>query len=161
MEKRETVIVPDYSDRAKLADRYHAAGFNCAQAVVAAFADHFDMPIEGLLAANGGFGGGVGGTHDEICGAASGAVMAIGLLFPFTNGEDQQRKKEVYAISKEFRRRFQEIFGHTVCRDLLNARPGISEKTPAAARLGLTRHCDIMIVTAVEIVEELLREYRQ
>ena len=32
------------------------------------------------------------------------------------------------------------------------------ERTPAAARMGLTGHCDIMIVTAVEIVEEILNQ---
>ena len=32
------------------------------------------------------------------------------------------------------------------------------DTTPAAKAMGLTGHCDIMIVTAVEIVEELLAE---
>ena len=32
------------------------------------------------------------------------------------------------------------------------------DTTPAARDMGLTGHCDIMIVTAVEIVEEMLAE---
>ena len=152
---------PDYTDRSRLANTYHAAGYNCAQSVAGAFADHFDMPLEALMAIGGGLGGGVGGTHEEICGAASGGIMALSLLFPFVDGDDQEGKKRIYAITAEFRRRFQDIFGHTVCGALLDACPGVTEKTPAAARLGLTRHCDIMIVTAVEIVEEMLKEYQQ
>ena len=152
---------PDYTDRPKLANSYHAAGYNCVQAVAGAFADHFDMPLESLIAIGGGFGGGIGGTHEEICGAASGGIMALSLLYPFVDGDDQSGKKRIYAVTKEFRKRFQEIFGHTICGELLAARPGVTEKTPAAARLGLTRHCDIMIVTAVEIVEEILREFER
>jgi len=153
--------VPDYTDRAKLANTYHAAGYNCVQAVAGAFADQINMPLESLIAIGGGFGGGIGGTHEEICGAASGAIMALSLLYPFVDGDDQAGKKRIYVITKEFRKRFQDVFGHTVCGNLLEARPGVTEKTPAAARLGLKRHCDIMIVTAVDIVEEMLREFER
>ena len=44
------------------------------------------------------------------------------------------------------------------CGDLLRARCGVSEKPTAGARLGLTANCDIMVVTAVELLEALLRE---
>ena len=64
----------------------------------------------------------------------------------------------IYAKAKEFRRRFEEIFGLTRCGELLKARPGVTDKNPAAQRLGVTAHCDNMIVTAVEIVEQMLAE---
>jgi AraC-like DNA-binding protein len=63
-----------------------------------------------------------------------------------------------YAQAKEFRRRFQEVFGLTRCGDLLRARPGVTERNPASQRLGVTAHCDNMIVTAVEILEQMLQE---
>ena len=62
----------------------------------------------------------------------------------------------VYAKAKEFRRRFEEVFGLTRCGDLLRARPGVTEKNPASQRLGVTAHCDNMIVTAVEILEQMI-----
>ena len=106
----------------------------------------------------GGFGGGVGGSHEELCGAVSGGVLVLSLLHPHTDGEDRAGKVRLYAQAKEFRRRFQEVFGLTRCGELLRARPGVTEKNPAAQRLGVTAHCDNMIVTAVEIVEQMLAE---
>ena len=108
--------------------------------------------------AMGGFGGGVGGSHEELCGAVSGGVLVLSLLHPHTDGEDRAGKVRLYAQAKEFRRRFQEVFGLTRCGDLLRARPGVTERNPASQRLGVTAHCDNMIVTAVEILEQMLQE---
>jgi len=145
-------------DRCALAHQYHKQGYNCAQSVAGAFAELTGLEPERLFAAAGGFGGGVGTSHEELCGAISGALLVLGLLHPHTRAEDRAGKREISGLAKEFRRRFQETFGHTRCGDLLRARPGAGEKTPAALRLGLTAHCDIMIVTAVELLETLLAE---
>ena len=145
-------------DRCAKAYESHKQGFNCAQAVAGAFSDLTGVGAETVLAVAGGLGGGVGGSHQELCGAVSGGVLALGLLYPHTDGADRAGKAALYGRAKEFRRRFAEVFGRTRCGELLAARPGVSEKTPAAARLGLTGHCDIMIVTAVEILEQMLAE---
>ena len=145
-------------DRCAQAYQYHKAGYNCAQAVAASCADLAGRTPEEVLAGLGGFGGGIGGSHEEVCGAISGGVYILGLRHPFTEGQDAAAKRKIYAQAKEFRRRFMEIFGHSRCGDLLRARPGVSEKTPSAQRLGITTHCDIMIVTAVELLEALLAE---
>lgn len=144
-------------DRCALVCRYHQQGRSCAQSVAGAFADRTGLPPE-LLFAAGAFGGGVGGSHQELCGAVSGALLVLGALFPHTQGEDLEAKRTIYRLAKEFRRRFSEVFGLTRCGELLRARPGLSEKTAAARRMGLTAHCDIMVVTAVEILEALLAE---
>jgi len=145
-------------DRCALAHQYHQQGYNCAQSVAGAFADLTGLTLEQVFAAAGSFGGGVGASHEELCGAVSGALLILGLLHPHTRGEDREAKREILGLAKEFRRRFQETFGHTRCGDLLRARPGTGEKTPAALRLGLTAHCDIMVVTAAELLEALLAE---
>lgn len=145
-------------DRCVKAYEYHKQGYNCAQSVAGAFADLTGLAPEQLMAATGGFGGGVGGSHAELCGAVSGGVLVLSLLHPHTDGADRAGKAAVYALTKEFRRRFEEVFGLTRCGDLLKARPGVTDKNPAAQRLGVTAHCDNMIVTAVEIVEQMLAE---
>lgn len=147
-------------DRCALAYQYHKEGFNCAQSVVGAFSDLTGVPLETTAAAAGGLGGGVGGSHAELCGAVSGAVMVLGLLYPHKEAGDAAAKKRVYGLAKEFRQRFEDVFGKTRCGELLAARPGLSEKTPAASRLELKGHCDIMIVTAVEILEQMLSELK-
>lgn len=145
-------------DRCELAYQMHKEGYNCAQSVAGAFADRLPVNRETLLAAAGGLGGGVGGSHEEACGAVTGGVLVLGWLYPHTQGSDRAGKVRTYALCKEFRRRFAEVFGLSRCGELLRARPGVSEKTPAAGRLGITSHCDIMIVTAVELLEALIAE---
>lgn len=145
-------------DRCEMAYQYHKAGYNCAQSVALAFQDLLDLPAAAIAAAGGGFGGGVGGSHAELCGAVSGGVLVLSLLTPHADGADAEGKKRVYAAVKEFRRRFEEVFGLTRCADLLSARPQPSGKTPAALRLGVTGHCDTMIVTAAELLQEMLAE---
>ena len=145
-------------DRCAKAYEYHKQGYNCAQSVAGAFADLTGLAPEQLMAATGGFGGGVGGSHAELCGAVSGGVLVLSLLHPHTDGADRAGKAAVYALTKEFRRRFEEVFGLTRCGGLLKARPGATDTSPAAQRLGVTAHCDNMVVTAVEIVEQMLAE---
>lgn len=145
-------------DRCGLAYEYHKQGYNCAQAVAGAFADLTGWTPEQMFAAAGGFGGGYGGSHEEACGAVSGALMVLGILFPHTREGDMEAKRQIYGHAKAFRRRFFEVFGHTRCIDLLKARPGLSDHTSAARRLGASAHCDIMIITAVELLESFLRE---
>ena len=146
-------------DRCALAHQYHQQGYSCAQSVAGAFSDLTDWTPERLFVTAGAFGGGVGGSHEELCGAVSGGLLVLGLLFPHTRAEDREAKKEIFGLAKQFRRQFFDTFGHTRCGDLLRARCGISEKTAAAARLGLTAHCDIMVVTAVELLSALLEEH--
>jgi len=145
-------------DRCEQAYQYHKQGWNCAQSVAGACADLAGRTPEEVMPLAGGFGGGLGGSHEELCGAVSGGVLILSLCFPHTRGDDLEAKRNIYRIAKEFRRRFFEVFGHTRCGDLLRARPGVSEKTPASQRLGVTAHCDNIIVTAVELLEQLIQE---
>ena len=119
-------------DRCAIAYEYHKAGFNCAQSVVGAFEDLTGLTREQLMAMTGGFGGGVGGSHAELCGAVSGGVLVLSLLYPQTEANDKEGKMRIYAKAKEFRRRFEEIFGLTRCGELLKARPGVSYSLRAA-----------------------------
>ena len=147
-------------DRCALAYQYHKEGWNCAQAVAGSCADLAGRTPEEVMPLLGGFGGGIGGSHEELCGAVSGGVLVLSLCFPHARGGDQAAKQNLYRLSREFRRRFFETFGYTRCGELLRARPGVTEKTPAARRLGAAAHCDIMIVTAVELLEALVAEER-
>ena len=90
-------------NRCEQAYTYHKEGYNCAQAVVAAFSDLTGFPMEQAMAVSGGFGGGVGGSHEELCGAISGGVMALSLLYPHLDGDNQQTKRNLYKITKEYR----------------------------------------------------------
>ena len=144
-------------NRCELANDYHRRGFNCSQSVLAAFSDLTGLSEQESFNVAGGFGGGAG--TGELCGAITGAVMTLGMLTPVDMNDPAGSKKRTVALSKELQKRFMERFGALRCQDLLkNKNETDPIKTPAAHALGVTGHCSIMIVTAVEIVEEMLRE---
>lgn len=97
----------------------------------------------------------------SCAGAVSGAVMTLGLVTPVDASDPVGSKKRTVALSRELQKRFSEKFGALRCRELLQNKFTPDDTTPAAKAMGLTGHCDIMIVTAVEIVEEMLAERAQ
>ena len=131
-----------------------------ASTAARAFWRHFRTVI-GLteaqcLTLGGGFGAGAG--TGELCGAVTGAVMVLDLLTPADPADVMGSKKRSVGQAKELQKRFAERFDALRCADLLQKKFVPDDTTPAAKALGLTGHCDIMIATAVEIVEQMLAE---
>ena len=106
-------------------------GFNCSQAVFAAFCDKFGMDEKTALKVASGLGGGVGRMR-EVCGAFTGAVMVLGLKFGNTIGSDRAAKGKDYERVQLFAKRFKEELGSDtiICRELLGL-SGPSDPDPA------------------------------
>ena len=143
-------------NRCEQAAAYHKKGFNCCQSVLAAFQDVIGLTETQCLTLGGGFGAGAG--TGELCGAVTGAVMVLDLLTPADPADVVGSKKKAMAQAKELQKRFAERFDALRCADLLQKKFVPDDTTPAAKALGLTGHCDIMIATAVEIVEQMIAE---
>ncbi|WP_409968116.1 C-GCAxxG-C-C family protein [Bengtsoniella intestinalis] len=143
-------------NRYETADFYHKQGYNCAQSVVWAFENDLPFPVEQALNATSGFGFGAG--MGEMCGAVVGAVAVLGLMYPVDPADPVGSKKRTMGHGKIVQTQFKEQFRHLRCHDLLQDPSSPSEATPAAVSLGITKHCDLMIVTAVELVEKFLKE---
>ncbi len=94
----------------------HESGFNCAQSVLGALDEYTGLEEKTAWSVACGFGGGV--SCGEICGAAAGAVMAIGLTFAGKAPEDPSVRAGVRKLSGEFNRMFRENFGCMRCLDL-------------------------------------------
>jgi C_GCAxxG_C_C family probable redox protein len=143
------------SPKSKIAEDMHLQGFNCSQAVFSTLAEplSFDRSLALKIASP--FGGGIGRTG-EICGAISGALMALGLQSGYCE-PDPQAKDRVYALTREFMRRFQERYGALACKVLI----GFDLSTPeglqkARQQAVFTTKCSQFIAGAVEIAEEML-----
>lgn len=93
-------------------------GFNCSQAVFAAFCDEFGMDEKTALRVSAGLGGGVGRMR-EVCGTVSGAAMVVGMLYGATEGEDKQSKAHTYEIVQQIAAEFLKNNPSVVCRELL------------------------------------------
>ena len=134
--------------------RFHA-GFNCAQAVFAAFAADLGLDADAALRIASPFGGGIGRTG-QICGAASGGLMALGLRHGFSRTDDKTAKDRMYAQTRDFLARFQARQGAITCRGLLGHDISDPAEYQVIRAQGLfTSVCPQAVAAAAEIVEEM------
>lgn len=132
--------------------------FNCSQAVFTAFAGDFGIDEELALKLGTSFGGGA--RNGELCGAVSGALLVLGLKYGHYNAADNEQKSRAYQISVEFTRRFREMNGSVVCRDLLGYDLTDPSEMACIKEKGLfSSICPKMVESAVTILESILAEY--
>jgi C_GCAxxG_C_C family probable redox protein len=65
------------------------------------------------------FGGGVGGTREELCGALAGGLMVIGGLNGRTDAS--QDDSQAYELAEHYREAFLAELGHTQCAPIREA----------------------------------------
>lgn len=101
----------------EMVQELHGQGFNCAQVVLTACEEKTGLDRKLALAIAGGFGGGL--RAGEVCGALSGAVMALGLCCPHTTPNAPEEKERISAQAAEACERFRGEFGCLTCRELV------------------------------------------
>ena len=131
-------------------------GYNCAQAVAAAFADLTALDEKTLLRLSSSFGGGIGRLR-EVCGAASGMFLIAGLLYGYDDPTDKPVKAQHYTRIQELARAFVEANGALRCADILD-RPGKEAPTPTErdAAFYHERPCARCVTSAARILEDYL-----
>lgn len=147
-------------DEKQKAGELFLEGFNCAQAVFTAFSHRFGIDEDTAKRISAGLGGGVG-RNREVCGAVSGAAMAIGSIKAATQGEDAKGKQENYELVREFCEKFKEIHGSIICRELLQIAANKKESaTPddRTAEYYKNRPCLKIVEDAAEIVAQMIAE---
>ncbi len=112
--------------------QFHQQGYNCAQGVLAACGKYTGLDRETALRIASGFGGGL--RSGEVCGAISGAVMAIGMI--------ESDKARVAAMAKECVDSFRRDFGAVRCCELKKSR----------------EHCDALIAYGAQYIENLMKQ---
>jgi len=127
--------------------------FNCSQAVFSTFAPQFGMDEKTALKLASPFGGGIA-CRGEICGAVSGALLTLGLA---RGADTPAGKEEIYRLSQEFMRRFEEKHGTLLCRELI----GCDIRTPAGYQAAAEKRvfvtiCPALVREAAEITQALL-----
>ena len=85
-------------NKKELAYHLHNSKYNCAQAVLLAFADEIGEDKEVMFRISEGFGFGAG-CGEGICGALSGAIMLAGLKNSDGNLEAPGTKASTYKIA--------------------------------------------------------------
>jgi C_GCAxxG_C_C family probable redox protein len=127
--------------------------FNCAQSTFAALDGNIDRETALKVAAC--FGGGM--RCGEVCGAVTGALMALGVAFGSCTPNDAAGKKRGNDKAVEFNTRFQERHGTLLCKELLGYNPGVPEDAQKISDLDLhSTVCPKFIADAVEIAELIM-----
>ena len=140
---------------AEIAVTVFSQNFNCSQSVFSAFAARFGLDRETALKLASPFGGGVA-RRGEVCGAVTGALLALGLA---RGAELPAGKEEIYRLSQVFMRLFEEKHKTVLCRDLI----ACDLSTPAGYQYAtekrvFTTICPVLVQDAVEIVQKLLKQ---
>jgi C_GCAxxG_C_C family probable redox protein len=91
--------------------------FNCSQAVFSAFSEELGLDRATTLKIASCFGGGM--QCGEVCGAVTGALMAIGLKYGQSLPDDIKSKENANAKAREFIAKFKAKNQTILCKELL------------------------------------------
>jgi C_GCAxxG_C_C family probable redox protein len=151
----------------------------CSQCTLLAIQEVFGLTNDAVLKAASGFAGGIGRTG-SVCGALSGGVMALGLLY----GRDgktmkhpnetvrsrrwEEIEEELGTLIKKLRGRFEEEYGSIICDDIEVKLFGRSfdkwnpEERKEKARLGgYEGKCPTVVGKATRWATELILEQQE
>jgi C_GCAxxG_C_C family probable redox protein len=103
------------SERAKVK---FIEGYNCAQAVLYSFCDDLGFDKQKALKLACGFGAGMG-RKQEVCGAVTGGIIAIGMKFGRTDVNDKDSGELTYKKTREMMDTFAKKHGTYICMKLL------------------------------------------
>lgn len=132
-------------------------GYNCAQAVAVAFCDVTGLEERFAAKMASSFGGGMGRMR-EVCGAVSGMLMVLGLLYGYDTPGDDAAKKNQYADIQALAGQFREQVGSIVCREILKNPPSDPNPSPRTAEYYAKRPCARMVLTAARILDAYIKE---
>ena len=103
------------------------------------------------------FGGGM--CKAEVCGACTGALMALGLKYGMCEDGDLESKERANSYAVRFLDEFAKQNGSYICRELLDCDISTDEGKAYARANGLyATECPKMIESAVLIAEKLINE---
>jgi C_GCAxxG_C_C family probable redox protein len=135
-------------------------GYNCAQAVVFGFADLLGTSTEPAFLAANGFGAGMG-RKQEVCGAVTGGVMVLSLLFGRADGAGREKQDDAYAKVRRLMELFEERHGTVICGKLLD---GCALLTPEGQAMfqakNLKERCATFVRDGADILDGIAREVK-
>jgi C_GCAxxG_C_C family probable redox protein len=147
--------------RSELAMAYFKQGYNCSQSVFLAFCDLYGMEPETAAKISSSFGGGMGRLR-EVCGAVTGMFMVAGMIYGFTNPNDQKSKTKHYERIQYLAKEFEEKNHSIICRELLGLGKGKDSPVPEprTAEYYKKRPCIELVGMGADIMDQYIREHK-
>jgi C_GCAxxG_C_C family probable redox protein len=147
------------NNKIETAEEKFLSGFNCAQAVLYAFCDNIGMDKNTALKTTCGFGAGMG-RKQEICGAITGGIIAIGAKYGRGDDDDITATDNTYAKTRELMNRFQAKHGTCMCLQLLHGCNLMTEKGQKYFKEKDLKNkiCKGCVRDVAQIVEEIFKD---
>ena len=134
------------SEIRKKAYGHFESGLHCAEVISKTILEMFStQPHPAVIRSASGFGGGIGGSNEELCGAFTGGVVALGYLLGRENGGGSLRDCGV--VIKEFKQQFVDAFGALKCQILLN---GFKEEQNPLGCAKLTAETTVILAALLD-----------
>lgn len=131
-------------------------GYDCSQVVLRHFADRFEITEDEANRISACFGGGM--MIGSVCGAYTGAIMAIGLKYGHSNPEGLMDQKNVMMEKYgEFKEKFLREYGTVECKELIGYDVSTPDGFQGAMDSGkLLEYCPCLVEKVIAIVEEMM-----
>jgi C_GCAxxG_C_C family probable redox protein len=156
--EEEKLQLENSSPKAKKAMELFQEGYNCAQAVLGAFAQDMNMDFQQAMMLSSSFGGGMGRMR-EVCGAVSAMFMVAGLEKGYSDPKASTEKAGHYDYIQQLAAKFKEENGSIICRDLLGlTKPGPDTPVPEPRTEAYykKRPCQLLVGQCAAILEQEL-----
>jgi C_GCAxxG_C_C family probable redox protein len=143
--------------RKEKAVQFFKQGFNCSQSIFTAYRQEEKIDEQTALKLATVFGAGVACTGQNLCGAVTGALMAISMKYGRGNREDLEGKPKTYDLAKKFMEEYQRRMGSCVCEDILGINIGSPNNLRKAEQLKLFEtKCVDAVKSAADILDRML-----
>jgi C_GCAxxG_C_C family probable redox protein len=145
---------------AKVIKEEFLKGYDCSQVVLRYFGEGLGISGDEANRIAAGFGGGM--CLGKVCGAYTGALMAIGLKYGHSNPDGLMAQKEIMtAKNMELKERFTEEFGTVECKEIIGFDVSTPEGLQAALDSGkLVEYCPVLAEKVIRMTEEILKDDR-
>ena len=140
------------------ATEHMANGLVCAESVLLATCQEFGIEVDDRIIPKiaYAFAGGIGNTG-SVCGAVTGAIMAIGLIKD--RGKTMEEMMEVIGLAAEFRKRFEAEMNTISCRELTGLDLTKPDEIEILVKSDVAQEvCFPAVAAAHRLVVELLKE---
>ncbi|MHA1421624.1 MAG: C-GCAxxG-C-C family protein [Candidatus Thorarchaeota archaeon] len=138
-----------------LAKKYFSGQYNCSQSTMKGILVGMDIDFDQIMPFAVGLGAGV--AHEgNVCGAVTGAILALGVIENKTYKDPLDQKEAAYAASEEFVRRFKKKQGTIICNQLTGITMADIEIRKDATKEGVfAEKCPSFVADAVQIALEI------
>jgi C_GCAxxG_C_C family probable redox protein len=141
-------------EASKIAASHFRDGYNCAESVLMAMQEVWQMEKRPDMATA--FGAGIG-RRGSVCGAVTGGIIAINLKYGRMKAEED--REQSYALALNYYKKFEKEFNSAICYDLIGCDLTDSHGQRKFKESNLfEKHCVRFVEGAVKILTGLTKE---